>query len=91
MVHYRLAEQGPFRLSQPVLRLNSTEKVLPKGRAGEVRSAEEESGRHLPCAQRGGREQSKPGRTMRSAPRPADPGAAGLGPPDDRRRAARGR
>jgi hypothetical protein len=36
MVHYRLAEQGRFRLSKPVLRWNSTRKVLPKGGAREV-------------------------------------------------------
>jgi hypothetical protein len=43
MVHYRLAEQGRFRLSKPVLRWNSTWKVrAPKGRAREVRSARED-------------------------------------------------
>jgi hypothetical protein len=35
-VHYRVAEQGRFRLSQPVLRCNSTRNGLPKRRSGEV-------------------------------------------------------
>ena len=35
-MHYRVAEQGRFRLSQPVLRCNSTRNGLPKRRSGEV-------------------------------------------------------